>query len=72
MRALWIEIPLEYVFLSSPSSRPVRALWIEISFNSSMSAFSMSRPVRALWIEMLSMGLMLRVLLVEAREGLVD
>ena len=53
-------------------SRLARALWIEIPDSSKNNFFKSSRFARALWIEIVISYKGLKVVLVEARESLVD
>ena len=70
---MWIEIRLLALICRIVLSRPARALWIEITTVPFPAGVKMSRPARALWIEMLfAWNLQPSLLLVEAREGLVD
>ena len=53
-------------------SRPARALWIEIYEEKCYDCDYWSRPARALWIEISYYNVREFLVLVEAREGLVD
>ena len=71
-RALWIEIYCMSPVSLSYMSRLARALWIEIPDSSKNNFFKSSRFARALWIEIVISYKGLKVVLVEARESLVD
>ena len=67
LKSLWLRSSLRTLL-----SRLARALWIEIPDSSKNNFFKSSRFARALWIEIVISYKGLKVVLVEARESLVD